>query len=627
MIRIVNLTHVYTPPGREPVVALRNVDLTISAGEYVALIGANGSGKTTLARHLNALLLPTVGDVWVNGHNTRDPSAHRAIRADVGMVFQSPEDQFVATVVLEDVAFGPENLGVPTSEIRRRARVALERVGMWEARHRPPHMLSAGQQQRVAIAGALAMEPRCLVLDEATAMLDPRGRRRLLDLLDELHRDGMTIIAITHYMSEAARAQRVILLHRGRVALDGEPREVLGHLSDFGLAPPPITSLARRLHRRFPDIPPDVLTPDELATAIVEVKQRVASRDPPGGLGEVSFPTWATRRADSCAPFLSPVPDGVKGHREAGASVDLAQSASAEAKWQGRRAMVQVRELYHTYMVDTPLAQPSLHGIALTVARGQTIALLGATGSGKSTLLQHLNGLWRPQRGQVWVADYDLSDPRTDLRQVRRLAGLVFQRPEDQLFERYVGDDVAYGPRMVGLRGKELRERVRQAMEWVGLDFERDKDRLIATLSGGERRKVGLAGLLALRPRLLLLDEPTAGLDPTARAGLIDRLRALRAQGLTMVIATHNMDDVTALADYVYVLMEGRVALHGPTRRVLAQADRLRALGLEEPSVIALMIDLRERGLDVPPDTLTVDEAEMVIAGLFAAGKGRDERV
>ncbi len=275
MIRIVNLTHSYKPPGQEPTVALCGVNLEISDGEYVALIGTNGSGKTTLARHLNALLLPTAGEVWVNGRNTRDPSARRAIRADVGMVFQSPEDQFVATVVLEEVAFGPENLGLPTSEIRRRVRAALERVGMWEARHRPPHLLSAGQQQRVAIAGALAMNPRCLVLDEATAMLDPRGRRQVLDLLDDLHREGMTIIAITHHMAEAARAQRIIVLHQGRVALDGTPREVFSSplLPTLGLAPPPITALAQRLHCHIPCIPPDLLTPEELATAIAEARE------------------------------------------------------------------------------------------------------------------------------------------------------------------------------------------------------------------------------------------------------------------------------------------------------------------------------------------------------------------
>lgn len=273
-ICIKSLTHTYHPEGHDPIPALRGVDLEIASGEYVAIIGANGSGKTTLARHLNALLLPTTGEVWVGGQNTRDPSAVRAIRADVGMVFQAPGDQIVATVVEEDVAFGPENLGVPEEELPVRVRAALEQVEMWEARHRPPHLLSAGQQQRVAIAGALAMNPRCLVLDEATAMLDPAGRRDLLAVLDKLHRQGLTIINITHTMAEAARARRVIALHEGRVVLDGPPQQVFSDpaaLAPLGLAPPPAALLAHRLRRRFPALPPDLLTPHELAVALAEV--------------------------------------------------------------------------------------------------------------------------------------------------------------------------------------------------------------------------------------------------------------------------------------------------------------------------------------------------------------------
>ena len=284
------------------------------------------------------------------------------------------------------------------------------------------------------------------------------------------------------------------------------------------------------------------------------------------------------------------------------------------------RTIIEVEGLHHTYMAGTPLTQPSLHGIDLSVEEGQVVALIGATGSGKSTLLQHLNGLLRPQQGRVWVSGYDLSDPRTDPRKVRRLVGLVFQRPEDQLFEQYVGDDIAYGPRQAGLRGVELRERVQWAMELVGLDFQGYKDRLAGTLSGGERRKAGLAGVLALRPAILLLDEPTAGLDPAARNDLLAQLTVLHKQGVTMVIATHNMDDVAALADSVYVLAEGRVALHGSPREVFAQVEALEALGLSVPSVVSVMVALRARGLGVPLGVLDLDEAE---AAIVAAVGGR----
>lgn len=281
--------------------------------------------------------------------------------------------------------------------------------------------------------------------------------------------------------------------------------------------------------------------------------------------------------------------------------------------------VIDVRGLGHTYLRGTPLAQESLRGVDLTVECGQTVALVGATGSGKSTLLQHLNGLLRPQRGQVTVLGRDLGDPAVDLRAIRRQVGLVFQRPGDQLFEHFVGDDVAFAPRQMGLRGRELRERVRWAMEWVGLDFEQYKDRPVFALSGGERRKVGLAGVLALKPQILLLDEPTAGLDPVARAELLDQLQALQAEGVTLVLATHNMDDVAALAERVYVLAGGQVVLSGATRALFAQVDRLRELSLDVPFAVSLGAALRARGVDVPPDALGLDEVEAAILAHFGA--------
>jgi energy-coupling factor transporter ATPase len=275
LIRVEQLTHTYTLRDASPVHALRGVDLEIDDGEYVAVVGANGSGKTTLARHLNALLLPTAGGVWIDALDTRDPAALRAIRSQVGMVFQSPADQMVATVVEEDVAFGPENLGVPQDELAGRVRSALEQVGMWAYRHRPPHQLSAGQQQRVAIAGVLAMHPRCLILDEATAMLDPLGRREVLGIVDGLVGAGMTVVSITHDMEEAVRAGRVVVLHAGQVVLDGPPRQVFASpdLVSYGLERPPAVELADRLRHRFPSLPADLLSADELATALVEAAQ------------------------------------------------------------------------------------------------------------------------------------------------------------------------------------------------------------------------------------------------------------------------------------------------------------------------------------------------------------------
>ena len=247
----------YRHPGSEPSQrnALDGVSLQIEAGEYVALIGSNGSGKTTLARHLNALLVPAQGTVLIDGLDTRDRANYPRIRSTVGMVFQRPEDQMIATTVEEDVAFGPENLGLPPDEIRRRVEDALEQASITALRHRPPYQLSAGQMQRVALAGVLAMRPACIIFDEATAMLDPRGRETLLSLMRDLHQNGTTIIHITHFMEEAAEAGRVLVMHAGQIVMDGTPAQIFARaraLSDLGLECPPAMAIADELRPWLP---------------------------------------------------------------------------------------------------------------------------------------------------------------------------------------------------------------------------------------------------------------------------------------------------------------------------------------------------------------------------------------
>ncbi len=592
LIEIDRLTHRYPLPGSQPqsggnprlggnprtqageIVALRDISLKIEAGEHLAILGANGSGKTTLARTLNALLIPSEGRVAVTGLDTRDPANHPAIRRTVGMVLQYPEDQIVATGVEEDVAFGLENLGLPPHEIRRQVELALRQVGLWELRQRPPYLLSAGQMQRVALAGVLAVRPRLIVFDEATAMLDPAGRKMVLGMMDRLRQEGMAIVTITHFMSDALHADRVIALSHGEIALEGAPAQIFAQgdrLRELGLDVPPAVRVAVALHPLFPNLPEGLLTVEDLLAALP---------DYPAAAGQ-ALPMLAPSLTEPEPPFID------------------------------------VTDLGHVYLRGTPLAQRALQRANLRVAQGSAHGILGATGSGKSTLLQHLNGLLRPQEGRVRIGAYDLGDPRLDIRLVRRMAGLVGQIPEAQFFEQYAGDEIAYGPRLLG-RAETLRDDVRWAMEMVGLDFERFKDRLTFTLSGGERRKVALASILAIRPQILLLDEPMAGMDPTSRAELLRHLQEMRSTGLTLALSSHHMEDMAALAERLTVFASGRDVLSGTVQEVFAQGAALDGLGLEPSASARVAAGMRRKGWPVPAGLPTPEALAAALARVMA---------
>ena len=277
MSDIIKVEHLaYTYPGMDDmpgVAVFADMNLTVEEGTFVAILGTNGCGKSTLAKHFNSILLPSGGKVWVCGLDTSDEDRLMAVRRNVGMVFQNPDNQIVANVVEEDVAFGPENLGIASPEIRHRVNKALKQVGMYEYREHAPHLLSGGQKQRIAIAGVIAMEPKCIVLDEPTAMLDPRGRKEVIDTIGRLNREKrITVVLITHHMDEAAKADRVVVLHRGKVAADGTPKEVFSQvelLHDLGLAAPETVELCHELNREGFQLPLDALSVEECAQAIL----------------------------------------------------------------------------------------------------------------------------------------------------------------------------------------------------------------------------------------------------------------------------------------------------------------------------------------------------------------------
>ena len=278
MEQIIKVDHLaYTYPGVDDtpgIAVFKDLNLTIKKGSFVAVLGGNGCGKSTLAKHFNSILLPCGGKVWISGMDTSDENKLIAIRRNVGMVFQNPDNQIVANVVEEDVAFGPENLGISSAEIRRRVDNALKQVGMSKYASHAPHLLSGGQKQRIAIAGVIAMEPKCIVLDEPTAMLDPRGRREVMETVTRLNREkGITVVLITHHMDEAAQAQRVVVMYRGNVAADGAPQQVFSQvelLHRIGLAAPETVELCYELNKEGFDLPLDRLSEKECAQALYD---------------------------------------------------------------------------------------------------------------------------------------------------------------------------------------------------------------------------------------------------------------------------------------------------------------------------------------------------------------------
>jgi energy-coupling factor transport system ATP-binding protein len=280
--------------------------------------------------------------------------------------------------------------------------------------------------------------------------------------------------------------------------------------------------------------------------------------------------------------------------------------------------VIEVEDLRYTYMENTPLAHQALAGVQLSVEEGECVAIIGHTGSGKSTLIQHFNGLLRPQQGRVRVDGQDLSDPGLDLKGLRRKVGLVFQNPEDQLFEKWVGDDVAFGPLKMGLPLKEVRDRVRWAMEMAGLSFEAMKDRPTYALSGGQKRKVALAGVLALRPKVLVLDEPTAGLDPRSRKELLGRIEGFnRREKMTVIFVSHNMEEVACLADRIFVMAAGQIAAQGTPRKIFGSREVLLQHRIGAPETVEILYRIQGLGYPVDVGAYELDSAAAEIVSIL----------
>ena len=495
--------------------ALDDVNLTVRTGERLCIVGPNGSGKTTLSRVIAGLAAPDGGTVTLLGERVftdgtgPDPDAYRRARRRIGAVFQNPEDQIVTTVVEDDVAFGPENLGVPRADIGRRIADALDSVDMAGFRAADPTMMSGGQQQRIAIAGTLAMLPAMVVFDEPTAMLDPVACGEVMTVLDELQSRGTTIVHITHHIDQTRAADRIIRMEAGRIAAD-----VTQGLSSAAA--------------------------DDKAGSRV-----VMDRDADEG----DIPAC---RADSAVGDRPTSPDADR-QPQTSESSPIAEPAIA------------VTHVSFSYPEDET---PTIDDLSMTVARGETVALMGPNGAGKTTLARLLCALERPAGGTVTVAGIPTGS-RKQRRELRRHVGYVMQHPERQLFAETVAQDVAYGPRNQGLSDSEVRERVSWALRL--LRIEHLADRSPFALSGGQQRLAAIAGVIACRPDVLVMDEPTAGLDAAASARIHDLVRTLHGRGVTMVIITHSAAEAAALHARIIDLGDGE-ATPGTTADELGQA-------------------------------------------------------
>lgn len=580
--------------------ALKDFSLTVKKGEFLAVLGHNGSGKSTLAKLICGLLIADRGSISVFGYNPSDKDEVNEVRRRAGAVFQNPDNQMVASIVEDDVAFGPENLGVEREEIGRRIDWALAAVGMEKYRHSTPTRLSGGQKQRIAVAGVLAIKPEVLILDESTAMLDPRGRKEVIEVAARLNKEeGMTVILITHFTEEALLADRAVILNKGELVAEGSPEQIFERgeeLETFNLCLPEIGAICRKLNSEGIAVAP-CLRPAELAA---EIKKQADIR-------------------------------GWKPQQKAQLS-DEAQTASV-GDWD-----VDIRDLTYVYSKKSPFATQALSGVNLHISEGEFFGVIGHTGSGKSTLIQHLNALIKlpqaekhykkpkvkkgqipPPEPSIKIGKYDLSQRKCDFNALRADVGMVFQYPEYQLFAETVFDDVAFGLKNFrkDLSKEEIEKAVRESLTAVGLNFDEVRDKSPFDLSGGQKRRVAIAGVIVTKPSILVLDEPAAGLDPLGKKEIMRLLHSLKKEWCkTVIVVSHDMDEIAENCTTACIVSDGKVIACDTPRNLFADGDRLLPLGLDEPITAKICGELSSLGLDISCDYTSRGFAAAVIAAL-----------
>ncbi len=508
--------------------AIKDVDFLADKGEIIAILGRNGSGKSTFARHLNGLLAPHEGSIVIGGQELAGAKEMTSVRRQVGMVFQNPDNQIVGNTLAEDIGFGLENLGVSSDDIWKKIDEMLEFTGLSAYKYKNTARISGGQKQRLAIASAMAMSPECIVLDEATSMLDPQGARAMLELVQKLNKEkNITVIMVTHKISEALMADRVYILDDSRIIATGAPKEVLidaEQLKKYGLEIPVRMKLEA-------GIPIDVCT-EYKRRQKAYINKRVSSDDEEDCIIELQNVEYSYVNGNDC---------------------------------------------YH-----------ALQDVNARIYKGQIVAVVGQTGSGKSTLLQMINKLIVPQSGHVYLYGVDVQSVK-NTKEIRRKIGYVFQFPESQLFESTVIKDVMYGPLNFGMEKDDAERAARCALELVGVP-DKYEDYSPFELSGGLKKRVAMAGILAYAPDILILDEPACGLDGESREQLWNIIRNLnREKNVTVILVSHDMEDVYEMSERVLLMDQGRIVYDGDTDAFFEDETLIGRYGIDIPDGARLL--------------------------------------
>ena len=547
------------------VVALDHVSFSIPAGKRTCIVGANGSGKSTVASILSGLTAPDEGTVTFLGTTVVndgkvDFEAYKTVHPQLGLVFQNPEDQIICSVVADDIAFGLENLQVPSDQITPLVEQQIELGTLIEFASENPQMLSGGQQQRVAISGALVMKPQILILDEPSAALDVVHRNNVMGLVEKLRAAGKTIVHVTHFMDEVVSADHVIALDDGRVAFEGTPEALFEQhelVECLHLEEPFAYQVAHALNNR----------------GVVVCKSPSAERVLSELTGLLATAAQGARSAGDA--------------NAAGSCDNAAVAAGCDATVAGCDATGSVSEAAAVSVcaVTFSYQKPVLKNISVDVQKGSHVAVIGSTGSGKSTLARLICALDTPDAGSLCVTGLDTRQ-KQNRRKLHGIVGYAMQQPERQLFAQTVAEDVAFGPTNLGLSACDVASAVNAALELVGLSHKADASPF--ELSGGQQRLCALAGVIAMHPKVLVLDEPTSGLDPYYCSELRKIINAVIEDGCTVIELTHSMEDA-AEADQIIVLHEGDLVFSGSPQQTFTHFSEaeFQELGLGIPHALA----------------------------------------